>query len=163
MHRQCDWLKVFLRDSREILSKWIYCDAIECVFIFLVEFVGHAYRVVQMTLLEIVKYFLCSPTFFACARLHVFVCLFFLINRDAKARFAQHSITIEAVYWYVLLRYRAEWASIYHILSQIAIVLIQLHFIAFKMHKTRKNLTSKCLNIVPFSIFVAGAFYFAFV
>jgi len=90
-----------------ILSKWIYCDAI--VYVYLSYWncwpCLQSWLDVQMTL--IVKYYLWSPIFVACARVHVFVCCcFFLINRDAKARFAQHSIIIETVYWYVLLRCR---------------------------------------------------------
>ena len=43
MHGQCDWLKVLLRDSREILSNAMPL----CMFIFLIEIVGHAYRVAR--------------------------------------------------------------------------------------------------------------------
>jgi len=43
LHRQCDWLKVLLRDSREILSNAMPL----CMFIFLIEIVGHAYRVAR--------------------------------------------------------------------------------------------------------------------
>jgi len=91
-----------------ILSKWIYCDAI--VYVDLSywncwpclelarrsnDFVGDS----QILSVE-------SHIFCVCACTCICLLFFFLINRDAKARFAQHSITIETVYWYVLLRYR---------------------------------------------------------